>query len=732
MTRHFDVQKVSRRGFLIGSGAAAIAVSFSGLPGTSSGAAAATEFTANAWVSIGADGIVTIMSPASEMGQGSLTAVPVIVAEELDADWAKVKIAQPPSYDKNFGNPRFNNQRITVGSLAITGYWDNARIAGATARKILVATAAEQMKVPVSELTTEAGMVKHAKSGKSLSYGDLAKVAKVPDPLPVATSEELKKPGQFRLIGKDIPRVELPGKVNGTAQYAIDLQLPDMLYAMVVYPDVQRERAEKIDDTEAKKIKGYVKFVPLPAGVAVVGETIDSVLKARNALKVTWTNTALGRSYNDEKILAEFKTVAADWSTAGIDMIKIGDADAAIKGADRVLNYEFTADHVAHVCMEPMNTTVRAEGPNVEVWSGNQWPPHMQIMAAIGAKTSPDKVKVNTLLLGGGFGRKADGDDVLQAAIIARANEPRPVKMIWTREDDLKNDKLRPLTLQRIEVGLDKAGNIAGWRHRTVNESYFARVFPPKVFEAMGKKDFVVGGNAEFPYKVPAQRADWVPQVRGIDVGAWRATSSGYTKFAIETIIDELAAMKGMDPLAFRLSLLDNEPRVVGVLKKAADMAKWGTPRASGRALGIAYSDESSHTAAVAEVSLDEKTGAIKVHHIWAAIDPGIAVQPKNLIAQVRGGMVFGLGAALYERTSFKDGVNQDLNFDTYRVVRQSDMPQMDVEIIPSAERPTGVAEAGPPVVAPAIANAVAQLTGKRLRQLPMTPDRVLSAIRGT
>ena len=724
MTKQFETLAFSRRGFLIGTGSTAIAVAFGATP-----AAAAGPLNVGAFVAIGEDGIVTVTVPASEMGQGTRTALSVILAEDLDADWSKVRAVQAPANGKLYGNPKFNNQQQTVGSYSVTGYYLPMRLAGAQARKVLLANAAEQWKVPIGELSTEPGMVVHAKSGRKVGYGDLAKNAKVPDPLPAVTKEDLKPVSAFRLIGKDIDRIEGPSKVNGTAQFGIDVQLPDMLFGAILYPDVQHEKPQTIDDSAAKNVKGVVKIVPLPVGVGVIADTVEGAMRAKNALKVTWTKAASGQTYNQDGVLADYRTIAADWAKPGVEMVKKGDADSALKGAAKVVTAEYFSEHVSHVCMEPLNATVRIDGDKVEVWSGNQAPGVMQILASIGAGTTPDKVNVHTQLLGGGFGRRSDGDDVLHATMLAKAVPGRPVKMIWSRSDDMQNDKFRPLTAQRIEIGLDAKGDIVGWRHRIVNETYLGRVLPPPVFEKIGRHDVVSGGGGEMSYAVANHRVEWVQSARGVEVGAWRGIAAGYTKFAIETMIDELAANKSMDPVAYRLEMLKDDPRAVAVVKAVADMAKWGEKR-QGRAVGIAYSDAlHSHTAAAVEISLDEKTGTIKVHHVWAAVDAGIAVQPRNIVAQMKSAMTFGLGAALREQIHIKDGVVQERNFDSYNVLRMSDVPPMDVKVISTADEPSGIGEAGVPVIAPAIANAVAQLSGKRLRHLPMTPDRVKQAL---
>ncbi len=573
-------------------------------------------------------------------------------------------------------------------------------------------------------------MVVHAKSKRKIGYGDIVKTAKVPDPLPKVAKADLKPVSQFRLIGKDIPRVDVPSKVNGTAEYGIDVQLPAMLYGAIRYPEVQHEKALKVDASDAKKIKGVVKIVTLPVGVGVIAKTVEAALRAKEALKVTWSKTAPGQTYTQDRILADYRTIANDWSKTGVTMVKKGDADAAIKGATKVLGADYFSEHVSHVCMEPLNATAWISGDKVQVWSGNQAPAVMQILASIAAGTKPQNVTVHTMLLGGGFGRRSDGDDVMHATWLAKAVAGRPVKLIWDRSDDMMNDKFRPLTVQRVEVGLDDKGEIVGWRHRIVNETYLGRVLPPPIFKKIGMHDAVSGGGGEMSYGVANHHVEWVRASRGVDVGAWRGIAAGYTKFAIETLIDELADNKNMDPMVYRLSLLKDDPRAAAVVMAVRDMSKWFDKRPDGRALGLAYSDAlHSHTAAVVEISVDDKTGVVKVHHIWAAVDAGMAVQPRNIEAQMRSAMTFGLGAALREQIHIKDGVVQERNFDTYQVLRMSDVPEMTVKVISNANEPTGIGEAGVPVVAPAIANAIAKLTGKRMRHLPMTPERVRQSL---
>src|ERR1700722_11504588 len=488
----YTTHQISRRSFLATTGAFTIGVAFGAIE-TIDTARAASPFAPNAWVTIGEDGNVTMVAPTVATRPGAPPPPPHIIAEGLDAHWSKARVSETPDNDQVYGNPLFkilfgSEQLSTVGSFSVTGYYEKLRLTGAQARKILIANAATAWNVPAEELTTEPGMVVHAKSKRKISYGDLAKTATVPNPLPEVTKADLKPNSQFRLIGKDTGRVHVAAKVNGTAQYGIDTELPGMLYASVLFPPVQYEGPDQIDDAAAKAVKGVVKIVPLQpgpgviGGVGVIAETIDASMRAKSLLKVTWTKKAQAQNYDDDRVLQDYRTIASDWSKPGVEMISAGDADGAIKSAAKVISVDYLSDHVSHVCMEPLNVTVKADNGTIDIWSGNQSPSTMKILGMIVGKTTPDKVHVHTKLLGGGFGRRTDGDDMVQALILALNVPGRPVKMIWNREDDIRNDKLRPLTAQHIEIGLDASNNIVGWRHRIVNESYFARILPPDLF----------------------------------------------------------------------------------------------------------------------------------------------------------------------------------------------------------------------------------------------------------
>ncbi|MER8826248.1 molybdopterin-dependent oxidoreductase [Mesorhizobium sp. M0938] len=726
---------LSRRSFLITVGATGIAVAFGGLLQDASGASVAPtvegSYRPNAWLTIAADGTVTIMSPASEMGQGIMTTLPLLIAEDMDADWHKVRIVQAPSDAEKYGNPGFYGVQLTGGSESTRGYYNMLRLVGAQTRKIILASAAAMLNVPVSELTTEPNRVVHARSGRSLDYGEVAAAGALPDPLPQATDADLKPSDQWRYIGKlTVPRVDVPSKVDGTAIFGIDVQLPDMLYGAVLRAPVQGEQPETIDDAEAKAVPGITHILPLPYGVGIIGETVEATKRAKDLLKIVWTTSSRIRSYTSDRLLEEYRRIGRDLAQTGVSAAAEGDAQTAISKAATLIEVDYMSDHVHHATMEPMNATALVTGDTVEIWAPTQGPTGTQGFAAEVAGTTPDKVKVNTTLLGGGFGRKAEADFIIDAVSLAKAVQGRPVKVIWSREDDVQHGKYRPLEAQHVQVGLDADGNIVGWRHRIVADSIFARTMP-QLFESEGGHDSVVTEGAHFNYAVPAHQIEYIRRDNGLDIGFWFGVGVGYTRFGIECVIDEIATAKGVDPVTLRLELLKDQPRARKVIETVAQMAEWDRQR-DGRALGIAYSDAfGSHCAEIAEVSLDRETGEIRVHTVWCAVDPGIAVQPRNIEALMITGITGGASHALFEQINIVDGEVQESNFDTYRVIRMSEAPDIKVTVIPTPENPIGgVGQVGLPPIGPAIANAVARLTGGvRLRHYPFLPERVLAAL---
>ena len=584
MKPHFDSLVLSRRQFILGSGGAAIGVAF-GVPALTASRKALAQnagLAPNQWVSIAADGTVTIFSPASEMGQGTLTAMPLCLAEDMDADWSRVKVVQAGHNPKSFGNKLFNGIMATGASRTTRGYYELLRLAGAQTRLVLVNAAAEKWGVPAAELSTDKGMVLHRASNRSMGYGEIAAFAQVPGQLPQVTPAMLRKPADFKLIGKNVSRLDLADKTRGAAKYGIDMRFDGMLHGAVLRPPVQKDKVASVDDSAAKAVKGFVKTVPLPWGVGVLAENTWAARQARDALKVTWAGSAPGKGYSSEAVGRDFVAAAADLdlSKAGVEVEKHGNGAQNIKGAARVIKADFITEHTAHMCLEPMNATARFTGDKLEIWSPTQSPSVATFACAGVLQMQPANITVHNTLLGGGFGRRFDADFTLDAALLAKAADGRPVKVTWTREDDVRNDKFRPLTAQHVEVGLDASNNIVGWHHRLAGESIYARA-NPGAFKAAGGKDAPFHEGAEMLYDIKDQLIEFARQERGIDVGFWRAVGGGYTKLAVETLIDEVAALNRADPVEFRLRLLAKHPRAQAVIREAAQMAncRWARIR---------------------------------------------------------------------------------------------------------------------------------------------------------
>src|SRR5262245_9869230 len=726
---------VSRRSFVKGAAGLTFAFTFGGafVPKLSE-ALAADGARLNAWVTIGTDNSITILCPTSEMGQGVLTALPLILAEELDADWSKVKCEFAPGNPRLYGgiHKMFPGAQVTLASVSVPAYFMPLRLAGAQARRLLLDNVAAQWKVPVAELTTDRSTVIHQKSRRRISYGDVAKFARVPDELPKVAETDLKKTSQFKLIGrKDITRVDVPSKVNGTARYGIDVQVPGMLYATVLQTPMDGAKPESVNTEEVMKIKGVTRVIPLPFGVAVVGDTVEATRSARRMLRVSWnTSEAKAAPFDSERSKDEYAQKGKDPGAETKEWYTVGDADKALVDAARTIEATYWSEHTYHAQMEPMNAVAQVsdDGQSAEIWVGTQVQPLAAAVVAGALKTTPDKIKINLQLLGGGFGRRIWPDAPVQAAVIASIVK-KPVKLILTREDDLAAARPRPMTHHTLKAGLDNGGNLTGWHHRIVAENVDAVAAPPR-FQATGGKDLIGwrGMEQEF-YTIPNIRAEGVREQRGMRVHAWRGIGAGYNKFVSESFVDEIAAMRGVDPLAMRLELTKNHPRASAVIKAVAEMADWKRKR-PGRGLGLAFADyHETLTAGIAEISIDRATGKIKVHNYWIVADPGLVIQPENALAQIESAVIYGLSGALSEELTVKDGAVQQSNFGDYQVLRMSDVPQIHTRILTSNNPPTGMGEIGLPCVAPAIGNAVFQLTGKRLRHLPMSSARVKTAL---
>lgn len=721
---------VSRRRFIGTSSGLAFAFTFGAAASAPSARAqgAAKAGRLNAYVDIAADGRVTIKAPAPEMGQGVLTVLPLIVAEELDADWSKVKVEQSPIH-ADYHHPIFKAQYV-VASLSVFGYWTPLRVAGAQARRVLIDAAAERWKVPAEELTTEPGVVVHEKSKRRMSYGQIAAFAKAPASLPkIDPAKDLKPAAKYRLLGKDVPRVDVAAKSSGAARYGIDASAPGMLHAALVLAPARGGGVAASNADDLKKIKGVVGVVPVDEGLAIVGATVEAVVKARRNLKVTWKAGLAGDSYDSAKELETYLAHVRDLGRKGEVWRTKGDAAAAIAGAASTMSREFLNDPVYHAQIEPMNSLAWVKGDAAEIWVGTQAPTRTQIDVAKAIGTSPEKITVHQQLLGGGFGRRAFVDTSVYAAVVSKAMG-KPVKLMLLREDDVVSGNYRPMTAQKIDVGFDKDGKIVGWRHRVAGEPVADYLYGAGRLKVSANKDIIFINGAEAPhYAIDNLVSEHVFEPERTRVGAWRGIGAGYTKFAIESVIDEIAHERKMDPVAFRLSIVAN-PRARKAVEKAAEMAEW-TRKREGRALGIALAEYNASIAVgVAEISLDRASGRIRVHNYWVSVDAGLPLQPGNIAAQVEGGIVFGLSAALKERITVANGAPQQSNFHDYEVMRMADAPDIRVEVLRSIPNPTHVGELGVPTAAPAVANAFFALTGKRLRHLPFTPARVLEALK--
>ena len=722
--------EMTRREFMLCAGGLGFSVLLEGCAGLRPEEEAVTK-EINAWASLSTDGTVYIVNPAVEMGQGSMTAIPRIIADEMDADWARVVIVPAAPSDKIYGNPGFRGLMYTAGSATVTGYWDSARMYGAQVRRTLMQNAARVWNVPLAELATEPSAVVHAKTGRRMSYGEIAKLAELPAVAPEIKPEELKKPSEYRLIGKDVMRVELPSKVNGTAQYSIDVQLPGMLYGAVLRGPVEGAGPLAVDDGAARSIPGVVSIVRLPFGVGVVAETPWAAFGAKNALKVSWDRRARAFGHDSDKAVSVYAAAAKDLSKAGKPWDTAGNAAAAFKSAAKIYEAEYACDYTYHAQMEPLNSvaSVSPAGDACEIWCGTQ-SQTMAVAAVANALGIPqEKVKLNLTLLGGGFGRRGHRDEefVVDSVLLSREAK-RPVKVLWTREDDVKNGRFRPLSVHYLRAGLDGAGRIVAWQHRVACDEITAFQDPVR-YKGGGERDFLAMAGSELrTYDIPNRLSEQLPQQTGIRTSSLRGIGFGPNKFATEAFLDEIAVKHGIDPVALRLQLLRNTPRGQAVVREVVAMSDYRRAR-PGRGLGFSFIDYSgTMVAAVAEVSVEKKSGAITVHDFWLALDPGIAVHPDNVIAQTESSIIYGLGLTLTERISFKDGVVQQRNIRDYGVPRMHDIPEMHIKLMTTPNKPTGAGQMATPIVAPAISAAVFAASGVRLRHTPFLPERVLAA----
>lgn len=722
------IENLSRRRFLQGSAGLtlgfclpALAAPVAGPGKAGEGVVGPIHFEPNAFLRIGTDNTVTVLSKHLEMGQGTYTGLATILADELDADWNTVRVEGAPADAKRYNNLFWGPAQGTGGSTAMANSWEQMRRAGATGRAMLVSAAAIKWKVPAAEITVRDGVVSHAQSKRHARFGELAVDAAT---LPVPTELKLKDPKDFRLIGKQAKRKDSADKTNGQARFTQDVQLPGMLVAVVAHPPRFGATVKSFDARRAKAVKGVVDVVQIPQGVAVLASDTWSAKKGRDVLSVSWDESQ-AFTLGSEEIFARYRELA---KTPGLVAHQSGDADQAFGKAARVVRASYDFPYLAHAAMEPMNCVIRLGSDGCEVWNGEQMQTGDQYALAGLFGLKPEQVTIHMLYAGGSFGRRASShsDYVLEAAQIVKAiNGRAPVKLVWMREDDMRAGYYRPLFHHALEAALDDKGRLTGWRHRLVGQSIVAGTAFEKNLVKDGIDQVSVEGAANLPYAIPNMKVDLhTPKDIPVPVLWWRSVGSSHTAYSTETFLDQVAGAMGKDPVALRLELLTKHPRHAGVLKLAAEKAGWGTPLKAGkpgerRGRGVAVHESfNSYVAQVAEVTV-AKDGSIKVDRIVCAVDCGIAINPDNVRAQVQGAIGFALSAALHGEITLKEGRVEQGNFDGYPPLRIHEMPVVEVHIVPSAAAPSGIGEPGVPPAAPAVANAIAAATGKHLTRMP-------------
>ncbi|TWG94896.1 isoquinoline 1-oxidoreductase beta subunit [Mesorhizobium sp. J18] len=716
----------TRRQFLLGTAATAagLVVGYTMLPMAPAHAQSDQKDAANpfqAYVEITPDNRILVHSSQFEMGQGSYFGIATLVMEELDGDWAQVDVIGASGNTALYGNLAWGGaMQGTGGSTSMTSSWERYRKAGAAARAMLIAAAARTWDVPEAEITVAKGVVSHP-SGQSAAFGDLAEAAAG---MPVPGDVPLKPRDEWTQIGSDsLKRYDSSGKTNGTQAYTIDLKMDGLSTAVMIHPPKFGAEVASFDADKAKALDGIVDVVQTPRGIAVIGKDMWTALKGRDLVEVTW-NEDKAEKRGSAEIMAEYNRIAD--GPAAATARNDGDAAGALANAEKIIEGHYEFPYLAHASIEPLNAAARInEDGTIDVWGGHQMPDLYQMVAAEVGGTTPDKVRLHVMKTGGSFGRRAvsDADLIVEAVAAARALGPgKPVKVQWTRENDMRGGRYRPAYVHAVKAGLDKDGNIVGLYDHIVGQSIMAGSAMAAMIKD-GIDPTSVEGAANLPYAIPNLKVDLTTTDVKIPVLWWRSVGSTHTAYVMETLIDELAAAANRDPVEFRLSMLGDHPRHAGVLRLAAEKAGWGTPLPEGRFRGVALHESfSTYVAEVVEITYNGDND-FKVDRVVCAVDCGTAINPDQIRAQMEGGIGFGLGAILQEELTLTEGVVDQENYDTYTPLRIDQMPQVEVHIVPSQEPPTGVGEPGVPPIGPAVANALRAATGKTVRKLPITTN---------
>ncbi len=718
MNIDYGIANISRRRFVQAAAGLTLAIRMPAAAAALKPKSGAEALIANAFVSVATDGTITVLAKHLEMGQGSHTGLATLVAEEMDADWGMVRVAGAPADAAKYNNLFWGKAQGTGGSNAMANAYEQMRRAGASARAMLVSAAARAWQVDADAIEVEQGVMRHAASGRHASFGEFALAAASEN---VPAEPKLKSAKQFRLIGKHVPRVDSKAKTNGSAIYTQDIQLPGMIVAVVAHPPRFLASVRGFDAAAARRMPGVFDVVAIPSGVAVLARDYWSAHQAREKLKIDWDESHAWRG-NTEDLIADYRKLAQQ---PGTSARQDGNVEAALASAAKVFEAEYVFPYLAHAAMEPLNCVIQLGADQCEVWNGEQFQTVDQAVIAGIFGLKPEQVKLNMLYAGGSFGRRANpGSDYLkETAFIAKALAGgklagRPVKLVWSREDDTRAGWYRPLYLHRLRAGVDAAGKLVAWQHRIVGQSILKGTPFEGAMVKSGIDPTSVEGAANLPYAIPNLSVDLHTTTVPVPVQWWRSVGSTHTAYSSETFLDEIALATGKDPLAWRLELLAGKPRHLAALKLAAEHAGWGTPSA-GIARGVAVHEAfNTVVAQIADVRLGND-GSIHVERVVVGVDCGIAINPDVIRAQMEGGLGYGLSAALHGAITIVDGQVQQSNFHDYMPLRIDEMPKVDVHIVASAAPPTGVGEPATPVIAPAVANAIAQATGKRLYRLP-------------